>query len=121
MAQAFIFAGGAFTTIEDEDGDGRLVVGVDDPVIFHKTPSESLRLRIDFEDELSEGVTLASVAATIPEALEGSGESTDTDAGTWDIDIDDGVHAALYVLQFVGTLSNGSTVVRNWPIRVFNG
>lgn len=124
MARIIGFAGGAFVNVDqggDASEDGRISIGVNDVIIIVKTPDETVPLRFDFTDELEDDITLASVTATVPDGLTGSGEATDTDEGTFDIDIAAGTHAGMYVLTFTGTLNNALTVTRNWPIRVFNG
>ena len=108
--------------IPEADGEvaERVEIDVAGYLIPIKDPDSSLLLTFDWSRVLSAGVTLASVTCAVPAQLTKSNEATDTVDATFDVDIDGGAHAGLYVISLVATLSNGQTVSRDWPIRAFN-
>ena len=97
----------------------RVVIPVNGGQIAIKTPAETLHLRFDWNEALPDGVTLTSVAHTVPGGAVEESEDTNGD-GTSDLDISGGAHGALYQLTIVATLSDASTVTRSWPLRIFN-
>lgn len=109
---------GAQPSIPDGDPD-RIVIDVSSGKIPVKTSAETLYLRFDWSSEIPDGVTLSSVAHTVPGGAVEESEDTNLD-GTSDLDISGGTHAALYFLTIVATLSNASTISKTWPLRVFN-
>lgn len=104
----------------DGDAAPRITIGVNSGFIALKDPDEDLLLTFDWSDVLSDGVTLALAAHTVPLPLTGANDATSAVNGTSSVDISGGVHGGLYVLTIVATLSDASTVTRSWPIRVFN-
>jgi hypothetical protein len=97
----------------------RQVIDVNGGEIPVKTSAEVLYLRFDWTGVLDDGVTLSSVAHTVPGGAVEEAEATNGD-GTSDLNISGGTHAALYQLTIVATLSNSQTVSRTWPLRIYN-
>lgn len=98
----------------------RTVIDVNSYYIPIKDPDADLLLTFDWSAVLSSGVTLASVVCTVAAPITKANEATDTLDATFDVDIGGGLHAGLYLVSMVATLSNGQTVSRDWPIRLFN-
>lgn len=114
------FPEGHFPGESDAVDDGRAHYSINVVRILLKDPDETLLLTFEWDDVLTDGVTLASATHTVASPLVGTNEATDTIAGESQVDISGGVHAALYVIRIVGTLSNGQTVARNIPLRAYN-
>lgn len=104
-----------------EVSDGRIQVDVNAGIILCKDPDVALMVTFDWSSLLSDGLTLTSVTHNVPDPLTASNQDTDTDEGTSQVDISGGAHASMHTVEIRATLSSGQIVVRNWPIRVFNG
>lgn len=105
----------------DEADDERITIEVNSGYIPIKDPDDDLLLEFDWSDVLSATVTLVSVTHVVSLPLVASNQVTDTLEGTSQVDLSGAVvHGALYVMTVTATLSDGSTVVRSWPIRAFN-
>lgn len=99
----------------------RTIIDVEGYYIPIKDPDEDLLLTFDWSGVLDVGLTLGSVVCTVLAPITKANEATDTTDATFDVDIGGmAVHAGLHVISMVATLSNGQTVSKDWPIRVFN-
>ncbi len=103
----------------DEDAE-RIVIGVNSGFIALKDPDADLLLTFDWSDVLSDGVTLSLVANSIPLPLTLANEATESSEAISRVDVVGGVHAGMYTLTLVATLSDATMITRKWPIRVFN-
>lgn len=70
---------------------------------------------------LPSGVTLASVAYTLPVALTLVDEEIDLVLGRSAVKVSGATHASMNQVAVVATLSNGMTVPFTAPLRCFNG
>lgn len=85
-----------------------------------KNPGDSIDFPILWTN-LGQGVTLASVSHAVPSGLGITkvGESTDSPNATSYVQLSGGTHGLLFNVTATATLSNGRTLVRTFPLRVF--
>lgn len=83
-------------------------------------PSDSALYTFQWDD-LPASVTLTAVTHSVPTGLTKVSESTNTVAGTSTVKISGGVHGVMYMIEAQATLSNGESLNRQFPLRVFNG
>lgn len=83
-------------------------------------PADSAFYTFEWVD-LPPTVTLVSVSHTVPSPLTKVSETTNVAAGTSTVRISGGVHGAMYLIEAQATLSNGESLNRQFPLRVFNG
>lgn len=72
-------------------------------------------------DVLPAGVTVASVAYALPNALTLVDEIVEQSTGKSAIKISGATHASMNQIAAVATLSNGATIPFTAPLRCFNG
>lgn len=70
-------------------------------------------------NDLPAGLSLSTVVHTVPTPLSKGTESNT--ATTSSVEISGGVHGAMYLIQAQAVLSNGDTINRQFPVRIFNG
>lgn len=75
---------------------------------------------VDWLGVIADGVTLSSVAYTLPSAITADDTSIDADLGKWAIHVDGTTHAGTHQIQLTATLSNAETISLIAPLRVFN-
>lgn len=102
------------------DAATRTEIDVNGYYIPVKDPDADLLLTFDWSAVLSDGVTLVSVVCTVPAGITKANEDTDAVEATFEVDIGGGLHAGLYIVSLVATLSNAQTASRDWPIRLLN-
>jgi len=90
-------------------------------MIFLTDPDTAIDVPFDWNDSLGDGVTLTSVAYTVPEDLSKGADDTDTEAGLSKVRISGGTNGTLYVLEAIATLSSGELITKRAPIRVMAG
>lgn len=84
-------------------------------------PGDQVIFKIDWSGSLVAGVTLATVAHTLPAPLTLMSEGiTDASLSTF-VKIKDAVHGMLYQVEAQVTLSTGEIMNRQFPLRCFNG
>lgn len=76
---------------------------------------------IIWESVLPEGVTLDSVAYTLPAALAVVDEEIELSLGKSAIKVSGARHASMNQIAVVATLSDGTTIPFTAPLRCFNG
>jgi hypothetical protein len=84
-------------------------------------PGDSAFFEMDWSDALGTGVTLSSVAHSVPTGLTLVSEATDTTEGTSAVRVTGTSHGQTYLIQAAATLSNGEVINRQFPLRSFNG
>jgi hypothetical protein len=77
--------------------------------------------QIDWSAALPTGVTLVTVAYTIPAGLVLVDEAIDTDLGKSAIKLSGMTHGSMFQVPAVATLSNAQTLPCTAPLRCFNG
>lgn len=75
---------------------------------------------VDWSTVISDGVTLSSVAYTLPSAITADDTAIDQDLGKWAIHVDGTTHAGMHQIPLTATLSNAQTLNLIAPLRVFN-
>lgn len=80
-----------------------------------------LAYTVDFTDVLPAAVTLSSVAWTISPQITLASQSNDYANALSTIKVSGATHAVQYVLQALGTLSNGEVVPKDVALLGFNG
>lgn len=70
---------------------------------------------------LPSGVTLASVAYTVPASLTVVDDEIEVSLGKSAVKVSGATHASMNQIAAVATLSNGSTIAFTGPLRCFNG
>lgn len=84
-------------------------------------PGDEATYSIDWSDALGEGVTLSSVAHSVPSPLTLVQESTDAQNNLSLLRIAGARHGDLYMIEAEATLSTGEKLNRQFPLRGFNG
>lgn len=82
-------------------------------------PSDSALYTFNWADALPSAVTVTAVTHTVPSPLTKVSEAFTTTTST--VKISGGVHGAMYLIEAQATLSNGESLNRQFPLRVFNG
>lgn len=86
------------------------------------TPNEIGLITIDWDDVLINGVMFSGdVVHTLPSPLIKVAEGTDGGIKQSHVICRGGIHGALYSLTCTAALSNGETLVRQFPLRIWNG
>lgn len=85
-------------------------------VLFN--PADNAFVTFDWSDVLPAGITLTSVAHTVPAPLAKANEATNTPRSQ--VKVRGAVHGAIYQIAASATLSNGENINRVFPIRAIN-
>lgn len=83
-----------------------------------KTPDADLIYEFDWTEQLASGVTVVSVAHSVPDPLILIKELTDTEAGQSLVEIAGGLHGGIYVITALATLSTQEKVPAQFTLRV---
>lgn len=90
-------------------------------MIYVQRPDAHLKYTFDWSADIPEGISLVSVAHTVPSPLVIESEVTDVDALQSTVAIAGSMHGQTYLVTALATLSNGEQIPGEATLRGFNG
>jgi hypothetical protein len=97
----------------------RVAIGGNQVVII--APADTIEITIEWAAELTDGVTLQSVAHDLPTPLELVSENTESGSGLSRVKLRGAQHGVLYQIGALAQLSSSESIRRVVPARALNG